>query len=118
MEQNNHKRPIPNYLKNIKINSEFASADYNLLYKSKQSSQSANHNTNDEKIEQFKQRLDAFRKVSTLKDAKELLAKTMPIKLDRTTFYVGKAKCIIINNENQLRICFDSPDEFISFDFV
>ena len=50
MEQNKHKRPIPNYLKNIKINSEFASADYNLLYKSKQSSQCANHNTNDEKI--------------------------------------------------------------------
>ena len=113
-QQNNQKKSVPNYLKNIKVNSEFANADYNLLYQSKQPA----NNTNDDKEKQFKQRLEAFKNVSTLKEAQELLAKTMPIKLDRTTFYIGKAKCVIINTNNQLRICFDSPDEFISYDFV
>ena len=78
-----------------------------------------NNSVNDEdRIARFKERLDKFKNVHTLKDAKELLNKTMPIKLDRTTFFIGDAKCIIINTDKRLRICFDSPNEFISFDFV
>lgn len=70
------------------------------------------------KKEDFKIRLNEFKNVLTLKDAKDLLSKTIPVVLDRTTFFIDDAKCIIINTEKQLRICFDSPEEFISYDFV
>ena len=72
----------------------------------------------EDRIEKFKERLEAFKHVHTLKEARELLNKTMPIKLDRTTFYIGEAKCVIVNTDKRLRICFDTPKEFISFDFV
>lgn len=74
--------------------------------------------TNQQKIENFKIRLNRFKEVSTLEEAKSLLQRTMPMILDRTTFKVGDAKCIIINSDNHLRICFDSPSELISYDFI
>ena len=106
------KKPIPNYMKNIKSNSGYA--NYSMFFNETKSEKDRAK----EKEEKFKQRLEAFKKISTLKEAKELLDKTMPISLDRTTLYIGDAKCVIINNPKQLRICYDSPDEFISFDFV
>ena len=51
-------------------------------------------------------------------EAKKLLQKNMPVVLERTTFYIGKSKCVIINTDKQLRIMYDSPEEFISYDFV
>lgn len=70
------------------------------------------------KVESFRKRVEAFKNISTYEEAQELLQKTIPVKLDRTTLYVGNAKCIIINTHNQVRICFDSPQEMISYDFV
>ena len=78
-------------------------------------------NTEDQninKVASFKKRLDAFKTVSTYEEAQELLQRTIPVKLDRTTLYIGNAKCVIINTHNQVRICFDSPKEMISYDFV
>jgi hypothetical protein len=72
----------------------------------------------DEKLENFKKRIDLFKTVSTLEEAKELLKRTMPIALDRATFFIGDAKCVIVNYEKNLRICFKSPKEFIAYDFV
>ena len=72
----------------------------------------------DEKAEKFKIRLNEFQNVYTLTEAKKLLQKNMPVVLERTTFYIGKSKCVIINTDKQLRIMYDSPEEFISYDFV
>lgn len=72
---------------------------------------------NNEKLEAFKRRLDGFKKVYTLEDAKELLNKTMPVQLVRTTFIIGDAKCTIINRHDQLRICLKTPTEIICYDF-
>ena len=114
MDNDKVKKPVPNYLKNIKINTQFQNPNYNMAIEGV----AAKKENQKEKEEKFKQRLEAFKKISTLKEAKELLDKTIPISLDRTTLYIGNAKCVIINSPKQLRICYDSPDEFISFDFV
>jgi len=69
------------------------------------------------KVEDFKSRLNEFRKIGTLQEAQALLSEIMPVKTERTTFNVGNAKCIIINKDNLLRITLDSDKEFISFSF-
>ncbi len=70
------------------------------------------------KLVSFRKKLDAFKTVTSYEEAQDLLQKTIPVKLDRTTLYIGNAKCVIINTHNQVRISFDSPQEMISYDFV
>ena len=77
-----------------------------------------NEEQNCSKLAGFRKKLDAFKTVSTYEEAHELREKTIPVKLDRTTLYMGNAKCVIINTHNQVRISFDSPQEMISYDFV
>jgi len=71
-----------------------------------------------ERLESFKQRLIQFKGIKTLQEAKELLNRTMPIALDRSTFYIGEAKVVIVNYDKRLRISLDSPKEYICYDFV
>ena len=71
----------------------------------------------EEKLQKFKMRLDAFKHVKNLKDAQELLKKTMPVQLERTVFYIGDARCMIINKDNFLKICFKSKSEIIILNF-
>ena len=71
----------------------------------------------EERVENFKKRLEGFKNVTTLEEAKELLNKIMPVRLERTVFFVGSAKCIIINRTDRVRISLDSEKEFISYDF-
>lgn len=75
-------------------------------------------NNDKEKLDLFKKRLEAFDNVRSLSDAKALLNKTMPVTLDRTVFYIGDAKCIIINLPKQLRICLKTPTEFLIYHFM
>ena len=74
--------------------------------------------TNNDKLASFKKRLEAFKGVHTLSDAKSLLDKTMPVMLERTVFYIGDAKCVIINLPQQLRICLKTSKEFILYHFM
>lgn len=97
-----------------KFNPSMIGDDYNLLFPAKKDEKEVK----DQKLESFKQRLSKFKSVSTLEEAKVLLDKTMPISLDRTTFYIGEAKVVIINYDKRLRICLNSPKEFICYDFV
>lgn len=73
---------------------------------------------NEEKLENFKQRLNEFKNAQTLYEAKELAKKIMPVKDGKTVFRIGEAKCIVINTDNLFRICLDTPQEFLSYDFV
>lgn len=73
---------------------------------------------NRKKEDKFRQRLDDFKNISTLEEAKELARRVMPIKDGRTIFRVGEAKCIVINKKDLLKITFDSKNEFINFCFV
>ena len=72
----------------------------------------------EEKINNFKKRLEGFKQITTLEEARELLYRTIPVKLERTVFFIGDAKCVIINRENRVRISLNSDKEFISYDFV
>ena len=70
-----------------------------------------------EKANQLKTRLLPFADVDNLSDAQKLAEKILPVNQTCTSFYVGNAKCLIINKADMLRISFDSSDEFICYDF-
>ena len=72
---------------------------------------------NKEKLDSLKSRIKKFETVSTLEEAKELMAKVIPVAKEKTTFQIGYTKCVIINREDNLRISIDSPEEFIAYDF-
>ena len=97
-----------------KYNPEQVIGEYNMLYPAQQSKREVK----DDRLESFKARLEQFKNVFTLQDAKELLNKTMPIALDKSTFFIGDAKVVIVNYDDRLRICLDSPKECICYDFV
>jgi len=71
-----------------------------------------------EKYEQFKERIKEFETVSTLDEAKSLAEKILPVAKEISSFRVGSAKCTVINREDSFRICVDTVEEFISYDFV
>lgn len=69
------------------------------------------------KLNDFKERIVAFNNVSTLEEAKELATKILPTSNEINHFYIGEAKCTIVNSENTFRICLDSPEEFLCYNF-
>lgn len=73
---------------------------------------------NEEKVLEFKKRIEGFEKVGSIEEAKELAAKILPTKNPITTFYVGNAKCNVINTEDVFRICLDTNQEFLCYDFT
>ena len=72
---------------------------------------------NKEKEAKFKERISAFKDITTLKDARELAGRILPVAQELNKFRVGNAKCVIVNKPEQLRICFDTGEEFIAYDF-
>ncbi len=72
---------------------------------------------NKQKYDQFKKRIEQFMNIQTLEEAKELAVKILPTSKEISRFNIGEAKCTIINKEDIFRICLDSQEEFISFDF-
>ncbi|MBQ4115159.1 hypothetical protein IJD34_07115 [bacterium] len=73
---------------------------------------------NKSKFEDFKTRIKEFETVSTIEEAKTLAEKILPIANEKNIFRIGSAKCTIINNDDIFRICVDSPEEFIAYDFA
>ena len=71
-----------------------------------------------EKYKKFIERITEFEKVSTLEEAKELAQKILPVANEKNIFRVGDARCVVVNNDEQFRICVDSAEEFIAYDFV
>ena len=72
---------------------------------------------NKEKEAKFKERISAFKDITTLKDARKLAERILPVAQELNKFRVGNAKCVIVNKPEQLRICFDTGEEFIAYDF-
>ena len=70
-----------------------------------------------EKLNSFKERIESFKLVSTLEEAKKLAEKILPTVNEINRFYVGDAKCTIINRVDRLRICVDTNEEFFCYDF-
>ena len=79
--------------------------------------QQLNLQNNDKELV-FKKRLKRFNEVQSVKAAKELLQKIMPIKTAKTVFRVGAAKCTIINEKDVLYINFNSNEECICYNFT
>ena len=73
---------------------------------------------NSDKLSEFKTRIAPFEKVETLAEAKELAAKILPTANELNKFYIGDAKCTVVNRSDMLRICIDSADEFLCYDFL
>ena len=71
-----------------------------------------------DKLDSFKKRIEPFQMVSTLEEAKELADKILPTSNEINRFYVGDAKCTIVNRVDLLRISIDSPEEYICYDFT
>jgi hypothetical protein len=90
-----------------------AMVDWNNMFAEK-----SDKEVKEDKVANFKKRIEAFQNISTLEEAKALLMKTIPVKLERTVFFIGDAKCTIINKSNRLRISLDSDKEFICYDFA
>ena len=72
---------------------------------------------NKEQYENLLARLDVFKDVKTLSEAQELASKHFPTNQEITRFYIGNAKCVVVNKPELLRICVDSSEEFICYDF-
>lgn len=70
-----------------------------------------------EKAEELKARLLPFANVKSLAEAQELAKEILPTKQDYTSFYVGNAKCSVVNIPDLFRISIDTADEFICYDF-
>ena len=75
-------------------------------------------NSQEQKLKEFKERLSQFYNIETLEEAKELSKKILPVNSEFTRFNIGRATCFIVKRDDLFRICLDSKDEFISFDFV
>ena len=71
-----------------------------------------------EKMNDFKKRLSQFNDIKNVDEAKKLLNSIMPVTMERTVFFVGDAKCTIINKENLLKISYKSATDYIIFNFV
>ena len=72
---------------------------------------------NSDKLSEFKARIAPFEKVETLAEAKDLAARILPTANELNNFYIGDAKCTIVNKADMLRICIDSAEEFLCYDF-
>jgi len=70
------------------------------------------------KFDDFMTRIEPFNEVYTLEDAKTLASKIVPTSQELTTFFVGNAKCTVVNKEDNFRLSIDTADEFICYDFV
>ena len=73
---------------------------------------------NSDKLLEFKERIAPFETAKTLTEAKELAAKILPTANELNRFYIGDAKCTVINRDDLLRITIDSANECLSYDFI
>ena len=64
------------------------------------------------------ERVNKFKDVDSLYEARQLAEKIIPTKMEVTGFYVGNAKCTIVNRSNLFRISLDSEKEFLCYDFT
>lgn len=72
---------------------------------------------NQEKLNNFKTRLQAFEEISTLEEAQKLSKSILPVSQEVNHIRIGSAKCVIINRPGMFRISLDTENEFISYDF-
>ena len=70
-----------------------------------------------DKIKEFKTRIEAFKDISTLEEAKTLAKKVLPVLNEVSHFRIGGARCVVVNKPDIFRISLDTGEEFISYDF-
>ena len=72
---------------------------------------------NQEKLNNLKQRVEKFKDIETLEEAKNILAENFRVENELEVFNIANSKCTIVNRDDLLRISLDTPEEFISYDF-
>lgn len=73
--------------------------------------------SNSDKFNEFKERILPFTKIKSLSEAKELAKKILPTANEINRFYVGDAKCIIVNKKDLFRISIDTATEYLCYNF-
>ena len=66
----------------------------------------------------FMSKLEKFNKKMSVKEAKKLAKELFAIKDEVNYLKVGKDRCIILSQANLLRICFDSDNKYICYNFT
>ena len=72
---------------------------------------------NKDKLNNLKQRIEKFKDIETLEEAKIILAENFRVENELEIFNIASSKCTIVNRNDFLRISLDTPDEFVSYDF-
>lgn len=73
---------------------------------------------NVEKVKALKSRVEKFSDTETLDDAKALLQQYFRADKEFQEFGVAGVRCVIVNREDVVRISYDSPTEYICYDFA
>lgn len=75
-------------------------------------------NSDQEKKEEFIEKVKQFKNIHSLEEAKKALLENFPESKDNTHFTVFGVDCYVVNNDDLVRICINTPKEFISYEFV
>ena len=70
-----------------------------------------------EKINEFKNRLHNFDEITTLEEAKRIAKTVLPVSQEINHITIAGSKCTIINRPDLFRVSFNTPDEFICYNF-
>ncbi len=89
----------------------------NFMYYQYNNSPQAQALQDKERADAFIKRIEPFKDIKTLGEAKDLAKKILPVKDDITSFFVGKLKCTVVNRAKSFRISVDNTNEFICYDF-
>ena len=73
---------------------------------------------NQEKAANLKDRIDKFADFTTLKEAKEHAKVAFRAEKEYQEFSIAGVRCVIINKEDSFRISYDSPTDYICYDFA
>lgn len=80
--------------------------------------QSKSAHEDEERIKDFLHRIEPFKNAHSISEAKELAEKILPSKDESTSFYIGNLKCTVYNRKNHFKLSIDTPEQFVSYNFV
>ena len=73
---------------------------------------------NQEKAENLKGRIDKFADLTTLDEAKELAKTAFRAEKEYQEFAIAGVRCVIVNKDDSFRISYDSPTDYVCYDFA
>ena len=72
----------------------------------------------EQKAENLKNRINKFSELSTLDEAKELAKTAFRAEKEYQEFAIAGVRCVIVNKKDSFRISYDSPTDYVCYDFA